>query len=379
MPKKSMLAILSGGLLLLAAGGFWLMGANASTVGLLAEEESYTAAIEGSEIDVAFKIPGKLAGIYIQEGDEVKPGQLLAELESRELAAQLEQARGAYQAALAKVEQAEAAIAATRAGALAQLDKANSGYEAKADASRKNVTVAKAALEAAQTAYELARTNWERVQELYQAGAVPRNKYEEAQLALTKAEAELAKARETYNLASGTAGQKEVEAAAADVALARANLEQVTLREKELQAAKAAAEQARGALAAAQAMYDNRRLTAPAAGVVLSRNVETGEMVAAGLPVATLVSLDELFVKFYVPEDKLSRLSPGKDVRLVIPALGNREYRGRIVNISSAADFAVKKATSEQGQTDIRAFAVKVSLANADHKLRPGMIVKISF
>lgn len=377
MPRKRMLTIIAAGILALAFGGFWLMDGASSSGSILTGGNTYTATIEGTEIDVAFKIPGKLAKVYIEEGDQVKPGQLLAELESKELAAQLEQARGAYQAAVAKVAQAEAAVKATREGAWAQLSKAQSGYAAKADANRKNVAMAKAALDAAQTAYDIAKANWQRVQELYREGAVPKSKYEEAQMAYAKAEAELARARETFNLASGTAGQKEVEAAADDVALAQANLEQINLREKDVQAAKAAVEQARGALNAAQAMYENRMLYAPAGGIVLTRNMEAGEMVAAGLPFATLVDLDDLFIKIYVTEDKLASLSTGKEVTVEIPALNNAVYKGKIVNISAAADFAVKKATSELGQTDIRSFAVKIKLVNRDHKLRPGLTAKI--
>lgn len=106
-------------------------------------------------------------------------------------------------------------------------------------------------------------------------------------------------------------------------------------------------------------------LTAPFAGVVARRAVNPGEMVAAGVPVFTVVDLSMVQVRAGVPEADIGAIRIGQAATVVVPALGEREFRGRVSLVGVAADPVS------------RSYVVKARIANGERLLRPGMIAEI--
>lgn len=368
-------------------GGYLLMPGAQSAAGEQ-QENRLVGAVEGTEVDLAFKIAGSIADLKVKEGDTVKAGQLLATLSNEELLAKREQAEAAYKLAISKWEQAKKGVSVTSDSNSAQIDQAKAAvdaaraqYEANKNGARpEEITQLKAKLQAAKTAKQIAETQLARTKQLFAEGAVPQTKVEEAQTQFEKAAAELTASEEQLKMAQAGARPEQIDAAKAQLQQAEAAYQQaiaargqVGLKQLDVNSAEAGAQQAKGALDEVEAYLKNVNLTAPVNGVVKTVAVQKGELVAQGFTVITLQVQEEQFVKFYVNEYKIGKLAVGDKVKLYVPAL-DKEVEGQIAVIAPAADFAVKKATQELGDRDVRSFQVKINVA--DQALRPGLTVE---
>ncbi|MBU8711784.1 HlyD family secretion protein [Brevibacillus parabrevis] len=367
------------GTVLLGSGGSSLAGQKATQV---------TGVVEGTEVDLSFKMGGSIEQIAFKEGDEVKAGQLVATLNSEELLAKKEQAEAAYRLAQVKLDQAKKGVSLTDSSSDAQVDQAQavvSSAQAQLAANKngaraEEISQLKAKLQAAQTSNQIAASNLERMNKLLKEGAVPQVKVEEAQMQAEKASAELKAADEQLKMATTGARREQVDAAQAQLDQAKAAYKQavaargqVGLKELDVKSAEAGVLQAKGALAEIEAYLNNTKLVAPMDGVVKSVAVQKGELVAQGFTVLTIQAKSDNYVKLYVNEYTLGQIKTGDTVKLYVPAL-KREVEAKIATIAPAADFAVKKATQELGDRDIRSFQVKLFLA--DPELRPGLTVE---
>ncbi len=370
--------VLLGGYLLSSGGGM----ASGQT------SDRLVGVVEGTEVDLAFKMAGSIAHVYVKEGQTVKAGDLIADLTSDELLAKREQAAAAYELAKAKLEQARTGVAVTGSTVDAQISQtqaaieaAKAQYEAVKNGARpEEIAQLQAKLSAAKTAKEVADVNLKRMQDLYAQGAVPKAKVEEAQTQYDKAAAEYAAADEQLKMTLKGARNEQIDAAKAQWEQASAKYReamaargQVAVKESDVKSAEAGVRQAKGALDEVDAYLRNTKLVAPVDGVIKTVGVQAGELVAQGYTVATIQAKDDTYVKFYVDEDKLGNLKVGDKETLFVPAL-NKQVTGTIQVIAPAADFAVKKATQELGDRDIRAFEVKIGISGEG--IRPGYSVE---
>lgn len=344
--------------------------------------------IEGTEVDLSFKMGGSIEQLAIADGDEVKAGQLVATLNSEELLAKKEQAEAAYHLAQVKLEQAKKGVSLTDSSSSAQVDQAQAvvnSAKAQLDANKngaraEEIAQLKAKLSAAQTSNQIAATNLERMQKLLVEGAVPQVKVEEAKMQADKAAAELKAADEQLKMAQSGSRREQIDASQAQLDQAKAAYDQavagrgqVGLKQLDVKSAEAGVQQAKGALAEIEAYLNNTKLTAPVNGIVKSVSVQKGELVAQGFTVMTIQTKADNYVKLYVNEYALANIKSGDMVKLYVPAL-KREVDAKIATIAPAADFAVKKATQELGDRDIRSFQVKLLVVGSE--LRPGLTVE---
>lgn len=386
MNKRAWIGV-GGFVVSIAVLGTVLFGSNVSS---MAGQNTTKLAgvIEGTEVDLSFKMGGSIEQLSLKEGDEVKAGQVVATLSSAEILAKKEQAEAAYKLSLVKLDQAKKGVSVTDSSSNAQVDQAKAvvnSAQAQLDANRngarsEEITQLKAKLQAAQTSNQIAATNLERMKKLMAEGAVPQVKVEEAQMQADKAQAEFKAAEEQLKMAQTGSRKEQVDAAQAQLDQAKAAYNQavagrgqVGLKELDVKSAEANVMQAKGALAEMEAYVNNTKLTAPVDGIVKSVAVQKGELVSQGFTVLTIQTKSDNYVKFYVNEYMLSNVKTGDQVKLFVPAL-NREVDAKVVTVAPAADFAVKKATQELGDRDIRSFQVKLLVS--DSELRPGLTVE---
>lgn len=350
--------------------------------------DKLTGVIEGTEVDLSFKTGGSIEQIPLTEGDEVKAGQLVATLNNDELLAKREQAQAAYHLAQVKLEQAKKGVSLTDSSSGAQVDQAQAvinSAQAQLEANKngartEEISQLKAKVQATQTAEQIAATNMERMKKLLAEGAVPQVNVDDAKMKYDQATAEYKAAVESLKMAQSGARREQVDAAQAQVDQAKAAYNQavaargqVGLKELDVKSAEASVQQAKGALDEIEAYLKNTKLTAPVDGIVKSVAVQKGELVAQGYTVLTIQSKADNYVKFYVNEYSVSAVKAGDTVKLYVPAL-QRDVEGKVVMVAPAADFAVKKATQELADRDIRSFQVKVLVTDKD--LRPGLTVE---
>jgi len=166
--------------------------------------------------------------------------------------------------------------------------------------------------------------------------------------------------------------EAQLRTAEADLQLARADLERArelasrrVISKAELDSAESKFKQKEGAVDNLRAMIAKKQLRAPFDGQLGIRQVNVGQMINAGQQVVALTALDPVYVDFALPEQFLSRLSKGLEVRVRADALPGREFTGTLTAINSMVDSVTRNVS------------VQATLQNADHSLRPGMFAKV--
>jgi len=228
--------------------------------------------LEVTEVNVGFKMPGRITGLHAEEGQRVSKGERLADLDSAELRSIVEQGR--------------------------------------------------AAVRNAEAEYEKARKDYDRYRALSQEGAV-------------------------------TAQQLDSARKAHDVALSQVD-------------------QARAALRTAEVRFRDTAVDSPVSGIVLSKNVEQGETVVAGIAVYSLGGRRNLKNKIYVSETKLGLVKLGQKAQIFTDTYPGKAYEGKVTYIASEAEFTPKNVQTKEERVKL-VFGVKVSVSNVHDELKPGM------
>jgi HlyD family secretion protein len=288
-----------------------------------------TGNVEVRQVNLGFKVAGRIEHLMVDEGDRVSDGQVLARLEKvyfHDNIAQLTAQRDQAKANLAKM------LAGNRPEDIAQ---------AEANVKEKEATLANA------------RITLERAEHLWNRAVGTRKAFDDAQAAYREAEARLNLAREAMRLMR--AGFR-----AEDIDMARAQLAD---REAALQVA--------------ERQLADADLLAPSQGVVLSRVREVGAIVAPGETVFVLSLTDPVWVRSYVSELDLGRIRPGMEVSVKIDTPGAPVFKGRIGFISTTAEFTPKTVETRELRTAL-VYRIRIIVPGAGDMLRQGMPVTVS-
>ena len=324
--RKKIIFVMFGILLLAAAMGCGSANQQA--------DKNVWGRADAKEIDINSKVSGRVIELLVKEGDTVTKGQVLAQIDQRDLLTQKEQREAEIQSIEAQQMQASytTSMQSGTSGSALQQAQAVVGQaavsleQARADDARYTELVAEGAV--AQQTYEIYHT-----------------KYEVAQRSLSEAQAAEAKAR----------------AAMMQTTVSQAN-EEVLARK--LKQAKAALEQLEVSL-------DETVIRAPFDGVITKKYVEEGSMISQGTPLVSVQDPMDNWVDIKVPETSLSQYKLNQQVELV-GRDGKTKVQGTITDISKKAEFATQRATSERGDaSDIISFNVKIQINS--EVLRPGM------
>jgi len=118
--------------------------------------------------------------------------------------------------------------------------------------------------------------------------------------------------------------------------------------------------------------YQETRIYAPQDGVILTRPVEEGEVVNPGTPLYTMVNLQDLYVKVYIPEPELGMIKLGSPARIYVDAYKNRYFVGKVTRIYEKAEFTPKNVETKEERVKL-VFGAEVSVENQEELLKPGM------
>jgi len=294
------------------------------------KETIMTGIVDCTEVDVSSKIPGRLEQVIVKEGDQVIKGNILATLESKEMDAKVEQARGVKDAAFAK-------MTLVKKGARDEEKKAvqNLYMQAKYQ-------------------FDYVAKTWDRFQQLFADKVISEQERDEMEF--------------KYN-----AAKEQMEAA-------KAKLDMVNkgARDEEITAVESLYHQAENAYNEASAYQEELTLSAPISGEISEIYADPGEVINSGYPVFSILDLDDSYVVLQVREDKMEEMTKGKIFMGRIPALGNNEYEFEVSFIAPMADFATWKPTNMKGDFDLMTFEIHLRSVDKIENLRPGMTVNIS-
>jgi HlyD family secretion protein len=347
--------------------------------------------VEVTEVDMSFRLPGHVSRLLVDEGDHVKQGTLLAELDQHVLKARRDQAQAqvreldAKGAALAlSIKIKEDVLSAEIRKAQAGVSAAEARYRSLKTGSRKEeIAEAAAARDRAKTEWENRRRDFMRMKALFERQIISFSQYDAARTSEEAARAAYEAAEERYKLVKAGPRQEMVlegqaNLAGSDAALsaAEAARREIDRLKLDLKALQAQAEQARAALAIAQDDLANSRMHAPFDGFVTVKDVEEGEFVQAGSPVLTLAQLDRVWVKTYVPETQLGRVFYGQKADVISDTFPGKRYPGTVTYISAEAEFTPKNVQTKEERVKL-VYRIKVSLENPDQELKAGMPVDV--
>ncbi len=334
--------------------------------------------VEVTDVDVSFRIPGRVKARLVDEGMAVADGQVVAVLDSEDLEQEVglkEAEAAAARASLAELlagsrRQEIARAEAEAAQARARLDELLSGSRPQ------EIEAARAAVARAEADADRLARDRERIAALYARGTVARRDFEAAQAASEVAQARLTEAKE--NLLLVREGPRREEVAQARAALDR-SLETLSLvregpRPETIAQARARVRQAEEAAALARTRRSYATVRSPLAGIVLSKNVEPGDYVSAGTPVVTVGDLRNAWVRAYVEEPDLGRVKVGQAVAVANDAYPGKRYAGRVSFIAQEAEFTPKSVQTARERVKL-VYRIKVDIDNPAMELKPGMPV----
>lgn len=303
--------------LLVAAVSAWLLAHHAPPPdGLL----QVNGRIEGDRITLAAKLAGRVVALGAREGDTVLAGQVLVRLDDRGLRARLDQVLAAQESLQAQIAAQEAALRVLRAETGLALASAHTRIDA-----------ARAELRRAEAVHAQDGRDHLRARDLSAQGFIGPQALERAGLA-----------------AAQSADQREAARAQLDQALqlqrdAALGPQRVRTREAELAISRARLKEARAAVAEVQSALDDMTLLAPAAGTITGRFVNAGEVVNAGTPLLELTDLARLYLKGYLPEPMVGRVSRGMPARIHVDAFADQPFAATLRYVAARAEFTPKE------------------------------------
>ncbi len=184
---------------------------------------------------------------------------------------------------------------------------------------------------------------------------------------LEQAKRDLERYKKLYK--DGVISKRELELAELNYKSALADFE---VNQKFISQAEAKYKSALQQLKEAKIVYRKTKIYAPTDGVILSRPAEVGEVVSPGRPIYTMVNLQRLYVKVYIPEPKLGKVKLGSPARVYVDAYKNRYFKGRVTRIYEQAEFTPKNVETKEERVKL-VFGAEVSVENKEGLLKPGM------
>jgi HlyD family secretion protein len=307
--------------------------------------------VDANEVIVSSRIPGRIEALKVDEGDTVQTGQLIATIQSDDLA----EARNAAEAtAISQRYLLQQAKDTER-----QLGGSTSSQVVNAEA---QMHAAQASLVQAQAQLEHQNADTSRTVMLAGQGVASQQSRDEAVTSLDAARA-----------AVDTAKQNAAAAAAA-LKVAEANTAQAQAQGKAVAATHSEMKNAQALLNQAQVQLGYAQIVSPISGKVNVRAARQGEVVSAGTPIVTITDLTQTWIYAPLPETQADSVQLGDSLRVVMPS--GASLQGKVIAKSAEADFATQRDVSRR-KRDIETVRLKLLIDNPRMRYVPGMLAEV--
>ena len=321
-PKRVIPVILVGALV---AGYVWVRAQSARDAhGTL----RFSGNVDIREVNLGFRVGGRIKEVLKDEGDAVKAGEVVARLDDAPYRHELEESK--------------AQVASVRA----RLSLLEAGYRPQ------ELLQARAAVREREATLTNAKRVLQRQQELLANKTIAEQERDDAQARAEEAEARLNSAKEQLALLEAGFRQEEISQARAELAKGEAMA------------------------AAAGLRVEDCVLTAPSDGVVITRALEPGAVAQSGATLLGVSLTSPVWVRAYVSERELDRVAPGAKVEVVTDSRPDKPYHGQVGFVSPRAEFTPKSVETAELRTSL-VFRFRVVVTDADQGLRQGMPVTV--
>ena len=381
LSRKKQLILGGGALAIIALAGFYFFGNQTSAAtyltarvdrGNLRNTVTATGTLQAvTTVQVGSQASGTISALYADFNSVVKKGQVVAQLDPAVSKAQVDQARANLAQARASLTQATAAVVNSRAGV--------SGAQASGLAARSTVQNNQAGVSGAQANVEVLKAQQDdalsllkQQESLLKAGVIAQRDYDVAQTAYKTAEARYNQAVAQLNQAKLT----EQSASSAGIAQSQAAVEQsqaqVQQSQAQVQQAAAQVQQAQAALSLAEVNLSHTTITSPIDGIVVSRDVNVGQTVAASLSAPTLFTiandLTQMQVIANIDQADIGLVEQAKSVKFSVDAFPGKDFDGKIQQMR----------INPQNVQNVVTYNVVIDVSNPEQKLKPGMTANLT-
>ena len=295
-------------------------GCNRSNTNLI---ES-TGTIEATEVDIRSEVSGKILTLYFDEGDWVKKGDVLSEIDHEKRDIELAQAK-------ARLAEAEA-----------QLTLLIKGLR------DKEVERARETFLESEVLLKDSKREYKRIQKLYDEEVVDLGSRDKAEAAYEASQKRYEIAKKNYEIALEGS------------------------RKEEIQAGEAVKEAAKAQTKLIERQIADATVTIPIDGVISERYVELGEFLSVGSLIATVIDLTHVWIMAYVSEKNLGKVKLGQRGKVMIDSFPHKEFIGKVTYISPEAEFTPKNIQTKEERVKL-VFGVKIEVDNPNQELKPGM------
>jgi HlyD family secretion protein len=343
--------------------------------------------IELTQVNVAFKVSGKLVERAVDEGDIVKKGMVVARLDKDQLLRQREREQASLAEAQSQLTQAGTTVEWTKQSQASDLDQRRADLnqaqahlrELEAGSRPQEVKESSAAVEAARAAAEAAQNDWERAQVLYKRDDISASQYDQYRKNAESAVATLRQAQERFAMVREGPRKEEIEAARAQVTRAAASVKwaeaqrlDVTRKQEDVVSKRADIDRERAQVGLIDSQLGDTVAASPIDGVVLVKSANVGEILAPGTTVMTIGDIDHPWLRGYINERDLGRVKLGTKAKISTDSYPGKVYWGRVSFIASEAEFTPKQIQTSEERLKL-VYRIKIDVDNPQHELKSNM------
>jgi membrane fusion protein (multidrug efflux system) len=351
-------------LIIAAVTGFFLWRYNA------ARESTDDAQVDGHIYSVTARVSGTVTSVNFDENDQIKQGQVLAQLDPKD-----------YQVALQRAQ-------AERADATASARAASTGVPITSTTTSSGIETARANLNAAQKAVDAAQARAREAEANHNRTVQDLKRFEQLvqKEEISRQQYDAAVAGEQGSRATLDAARSQVASAESQVAQAQAQLrsaltapQQIQVQQARAGAANANVQTREAAVAQAELNLSYTKIVSPVDGIAGRRNVQVGQVIQAGQPITSVVHVINVWVTANFKETQLKEMRPGQPATIHVDAY-DRDLKGHVASIGGATGSRSSLLPPENATGNfvkvVQRVPVKIDLdpgQNSEHKLRPGM------
>jgi len=377
------------------------------------------ARVKGTMVTVSSRVPGAVEKITVDDGSQVKAGDLLVKVNPKELFEKVEGARAGLHSTMGELKKAKLGYELTIKNTKANLDQARAAVEVAQSRIRQaqedleleiksraeQINSARASLEASRASMnestarlDMAKAEYLRHKELFGQGVIAKQKMEQMDESLNVEKARLVSAREKTQVANANLKLNETLQAMIDVkkeavktargelkrALARLDKAEaaetsVKLSKENIKVLESRVEQKKAALRDLEKLLGDTEIYAPIKGVVSKKIADEGERIQPGQPLLIINDIADVWVSANIEETHIRKVSLGQNVDVKVDAFPGRIFKGRVINVGAAAasEFSLlPNDNSNRNFTKVtQRIPVKIAVDDPRHELKPGMMV----
>jgi HlyD family secretion protein len=283
-----------------------------------------TGTIEATQVDIRSEVAGRILNLAFDEGDRVKPGDVLAAIDHEKMDLELQNAE-------ARLREAQAHFGMLQ-----------SGFR------KEDVQKAQEALQEAEIIFENAKRDYERIRKLHADKVAAEN------------------TRDTIETNYKSA-QKRYERAQQDNQMLQSGY-----RVEDIAAAQAVKESAEAAVNLIKRRIKDATITSASKGIISERYVEPGELVSVGSVLFSIIDLQDMWIMAYVSEKNLGKVKIGEAASVSVDSFPDRKFPGKVIYISPEAEFTPKNIQTKEERVKL-VYGIKVQINNEEELLKPGM------